>query len=126
MTNGLGDHLRGRRVLIVEDDYFVAADLAEALQELGAIVLGPSGSVKDALRQISSDGAPDAAVLDINLGQEKAYPIADALLARRIPFIFTTGYSGDALPVQYGKIPRCQKPVQMAAVARLLVQGLSA
>jgi CheY-like chemotaxis protein len=124
MTDVASD-LRGRRILIVEDDYFIASDLAEGLAELGATVLGPSGSVKDALRHIAANGGPDAAVLDINLGREQAFPVADALLVRNIPFLFATGYSGDAVPPAYGTIPRCQKPIQSATVAKLLANEIA-
>jgi CheY-like chemotaxis protein len=124
VTEEAATPLRGRQILIVEDDYFIASDLAEALQELGAIVLGPSRSVKDALYLIS-EAAPQTAVLDIDLGHEKVYPLADVLLARGVPFIFATGYSSDALPAQYRYIPRCQKPVQAVTVAKLLTERLA-
>jgi CheY-like chemotaxis protein len=123
MTEWADTPLRGCRVLIVEDDYFVAADLAEALQELGAFVLGPIGSLNDAL-QLVSKSEPRIAVLDINLGQDQVYPFADALQARGVPFIFVTGYSGSVIPDNYRHIPRCQKPVQAVVVARLLAQQL--
>jgi ActR/RegA family two-component response regulator len=116
--------LHGRRILIVEDDYFIAADLAEALQEMGAIVLGPVNSVKDALR-VTSEAEPETAVLDLNLGNEKVYPFADALIARGVPFIFATGYSSDALPDGYRHIPRSEKPVQPLVVAKLLARQLA-
>jgi CheY-like chemotaxis protein len=111
--------LCGRRVLIVEDDYFIASDLAEALQGLGATILGPASSVEYALRLISEAG-PETAVLDINLGNEKVYPVADALVARRVPFMFATGYSGEAVPDRHKHIPRLEKPVQAQMVAKLL------
>jgi CheY-like chemotaxis protein len=57
-----------------------------------------------------SDGALDCAVLDINLHGLKSYPIADALKARNIPFVFTTGYSGEAIPDAYRSFPRYEKP----------------
>jgi CheY-like chemotaxis protein len=123
MTESADAPLNGRHVLIVEDDYFIASDLAEALQDFGAVILGPTSTVDDALHVISG-AEPETAVLDINLGQEKVYPLADALLARGVPFIFATGYSGDVLPARYEHIPRCQKPVQAVLVAKLLAQQL--
>ncbi len=124
MTKGEENSLRGRQVLIVEDDYFIASNLAEALQEFGAIILGPIGTVKDALHFIS-EAEPATAVLDINLREEKVYPLADALVARQVPFIFATGYSSEVLPARYENIPRCQKPVQAAMVAKLLAERLA-
>jgi len=124
MTEWADTPLRGCRVLIVEDDYFIASDLAEALQELGAIVLGPISSLNDAL-QLVSKSEPRIAVLDINLGQDQVYPLADALQARGVPFIFATGYSGSVISDHYRHIPRCQKPVQALVVAKLLARQLN-
>src|SRR4051812_31608679 len=104
-------HLRGHRVLVVEDEYLVAAELGETLGEVGVIVVGPAGTVKAALEFVEADGAKlDGAVLDINLRGERVYPVAEALAARAIPFIFTSGYDGDGIPSEYGKVPRCEKP----------------
>jgi CheY-like chemotaxis protein len=123
MTKDADTSLGGCHVLLVEDEYLIAADLAEALQELGAIILGPTASVKGALDLIF-EADPNLAVLDVNLRQENVYPLADALRARGVPFIFTTGYSSDVIPERFQQIPRCQKPVQAAMVARLLTQQL--
>jgi CheY-like chemotaxis protein len=123
MTEGDNVSLRDCQVLLVEDDYFIASDLAEALEGLGAIILGPTSSVKGAL-QLISQASPNLAVLDVNLGKEKVYPLADALRVRGVPFIFTTGYSSGIMPDRFQNIPRCQKPVQTLMVATLLVQQL--
>ncbi|MGU3362955.1 response regulator [Methylobacterium sp. M6A4_1b] len=84
-------HLSGRRVLVVEDEYFLADELDQALEEAGATVLGPAPSVRAALDLLESGPAPDVATVDVNLGGEMAYPVAEALLARGVPFLFTTG-----------------------------------
>lgn len=118
-------HLQGRRILVVEDEYLIAADLTELLEDLGAVVVGPARSVKEALGRLERDGAPDAALLDINLGHEKAFPIADALIERGVPFIFTTGYSNAAIPANYQHVPRCEKPVEMRTVTELLAGQMS-
>jgi hypothetical protein len=80
--------------------------------------------VKDALYLIS-EAAPETAVLVINLGHEKVYHFADALLARGVPFIFASGYSSDAVPEQYKHIPRRPKPVQAIVVTKLLAERLA-
>jgi len=104
--------LRGRRVLIVEDDYFVASDLAQRLEEIGIIIAGPAGTVKAALEIINHyQEQLDGAVLDVNLRGERVYPVAEALAARAIPFLFTTGYDEDEIPAAYGEVPRCEKPI---------------
>src|SRR4051794_18564375 len=87
------DALRGRRLLVVEDEYLIAASLARELEGRGAEVVGPAGSVRDALALVEAEGDRlDGAVLDINLRDERVYPVADALVARGVPFIFLTGY----------------------------------
>lgn len=103
--------LAGKRVLVAEDDYFIAKSLAGDLREAGADVLGPVASVAEALALVATE-AFDAAVLDVNLRGEMAYPLVDAVMGRGIPVVFATGYSGDALPMRYAAVPRCDKPIK--------------
>jgi ActR/RegA family two-component response regulator len=113
--------LQGRRLLVVEDDYFIAAELARSLERMGAEVVGPAGSVADALGLIESGEHPfDGAVLDIHLGDERVYPVADALAARRVPFVFLTGYDAVVIPEAYADATRCEKPVDTALLMRVL------
>ncbi len=103
--------LRGRRVLVVEDNFLIAGAVCDALEAIGAVSLGPIGQVDEALRFLAaSRGGIDFAVLDVDLHGEKSYPIADALVARGLPFVFTTGYSADAVDAAYRDYPRCNKP----------------
>jgi CheY-like chemotaxis protein len=120
MADRQAEALRGMRLLIVEDEYLIAADLAIALEEQGAAVLGPVGSVADAIALIAAEDTFDAAVLDINLGRERAWPIADELRRRGVPFIFATGYDAWIIPEPYRDVPRCEKPVDTRVLARLL------
>src|SRR3954463_12156615 len=95
----LEDVARGRRVLVVEDEYLIAADLVSSLQDLGVDVVGPAGSVAEALALVARDGDRlDGAVLDITLRDERVYPVASALVEYGVPFIFTTGYDALAIP----------------------------
>lgn len=110
----------GCRVLIVEDEYLVAMDLAEALEERGILVVGPVASVGEALEQIENGQRLDAAVLDVNLGGERVYRVAEALSARGVPFIFTTGYDADLLPESLLSVPRLEKPADPAGILRVL------
>lgn len=112
--------LRGRRLLIVEDEYTIAADLAHALADRGADVVGPVGSVADALALVAAEERLDGAVLDLNLRNERVYAVADALVARGVPFVFATGYGREVIPEAYVQVPRCEKPVEMSALARQL------
>jgi CheY-like chemotaxis protein len=116
----LTDVLAGRRLLIVEDEYMIAEDLARALRELGADVIGPAATVADALGLIGTERQVHGAVLDINLRGEHVYTLADALRARGIPFVFATGYDAWIIPPPYADVPRIEKPVDPHALARML------
>jgi DNA-binding response OmpR family regulator len=77
--------MRKRQILVVEDEYLIAADLMITLEEAGFAVVGPAGSIEDALQLLERDDIePDAAVLDINLRGKRVFPVADALSTRGI------------------------------------------
>src|SRR3546814_18174778 len=78
--------LQDCRILIAEDEYLIATDLAEALAQDNAVILGPVPRVADALSLIESGTRIDLAVLDVNLFGDLAFPVADALAAPRHPF----------------------------------------
>ena len=101
--------LAGRHVLVVEDEYFIADDLAKALAASGAQVLGPVSTQDDALRLLDSR-QPDLAILDINLKGTVGFAVADELARRAIPFVFATGYDANSLPDRHADRPRWQKP----------------
>ena len=108
--------LQGRRILVAEDEYFLADELDLVLQEAGAKMLGPVASVQGGLRILEGSAALDAASLDVNLGGETVYPLADVLIAREVPFLFTTGYDRAAIPPAYAHIRRLEKPVEPETV----------
>ena len=120
MAEASTTRLRGRRLLVVEDEYFIAAEMVHALGKVGAVVIGPAATVEGALRLIESTDALDGAFLDINLRGQAAYPIADLLLSRALPFVFATGYEASCIPADYADVPRCEKPVSASAVADAL------
>lgn len=111
-----------RRVMVVEDDYIIAADLADMLSQLAIEVVGPVGRVAPALALIEAESL-DGAVLDIDLNGEDAYPLADALIARGKPVVFATGYDRSVIRSGYEDIPRCEKPVDGRRVVDLLFRG---
>jgi CheY-like chemotaxis protein len=117
--------LRNRRILVVEDEYLVAMSLAEALEDAGSIVLGPVPSVDKALKKIESEPHIDGAVLDVNLGGVLAYPVADLLIARKIPFVFTSGYEDNLLRDRYSQVKNCAKPYMFQAMEQALVEAMS-
>lgn len=110
------------RILIVEDDYFIAMDLAEDLANHGATVIGPVRTVEEALAAIRQEPSPHWVVLDINLGGRLSFPVADALCERKIPFVFTTGYDERVIPPRFSDIPRHQKPTSLGALLRTFRQ----
>jgi CheY-like chemotaxis protein len=118
-------NLRDRRILIVEDEYLVAMSLAEALQDAGSIVLGPVPSVDKAITKIESEPHIDGAVVDVNLGGVLAYPVADLLIARKIPFVFTSGYEDNLLRDRYSQVKNCAKPYLFAAMEEALLEAMS-
>jgi two-component SAPR family response regulator len=109
------------RVLIVEDEYYLATDLEVALRSENADVVGPICHLSDALHEIDK-GRFDAAVIDINLQGEFAYDLADKLKSRGIPFVFATGYSPDAIPSRFSDVVRFQKPFEPACIAKRILQ----
>lgn len=112
--------LLNRRILVVEDDYFWADELRDGLQKAGAVVHGPVASVEAALETLDSDVAVDGAILDLGLRGARAYDVAERLLARRIPFLFVTGYDAGAIPDAYAAVPRFEKPVTFDTILRAL------
>ena len=117
--------LRDRRILVVEDEYLIAMSLQDALETAGSIVVGPAPSVDKALQTIDSESHIDAAVLDVNLGGALAYPVADLLVARNIPFVFTSGYEDNALRSRYSGVKNCPKPYLFQAIEEALVEAMS-
>src|SRR5262245_18543950 len=97
--------LKGRKVLVVEDEYFIAAEISRVLTRFEAETIGPAPDLPTAMRLLDENEAVDGAVLDISLKGEMVYPLADKLRARGIPFMFATGYDQKALPGSYRWTP---------------------
>jgi CheY-like chemotaxis protein len=100
----------GNRLLLVEDEPLVAMMMKEVLSDLDFEVCGPIGSVEEALKKVTS-GEIHGAILDINLGGNSVYPVADLLVARRIPFVFVTGYGDQAIDERFAEMRVINKPV---------------
>jgi len=110
--------LTGRRILVVEDEYFLADDIVRALEALGARIAGPFGELKDATRMLDDDGAIDAAIIDVNLWSEMVFPLARMLKARQIPFIFTTGFDRGSIDAEFQDVNVWEKPLDLTAMIR--------
>ena len=120
--------LGGRRVLLVEDEALVALLEEDMLRDAGAEVVGPAGSVAEALRLIegtAADGGLDAAVVDIGLADAAASPVADRLAALGVPFLFATGYGEHADTGGHPTAPVLAKPFDPDALVAA-VEGLAA
>ena len=115
----------GRSVLVVEDDYFLADAMTRALRAGGAEVVGPAPSVATAIRLLRTRN-PDAAVLDVNLGEETAFPVADALATDGVPFLFVTAADKSMRPTRHGAVPWLSKPVEPLMAVRELRRLLDA
>jgi DNA-binding response OmpR family regulator len=104
--------LAGLSVLVVEDDYLLAKEVASILREHGAVVLGPVPDVARG-RALLSESRPDCALLDINLKGQFVYELAEELIKIGVPPIFTTGYDSSFLPRQLIGRACLQKPIDM-------------
>ncbi|ORE90581.1 response regulator [Aurantimonas sp. 22II-16-19i] len=118
--------LLGKRVLVVEDEYYIAKDITDALEKLGARVIGPVGTKEEAMERLRETEVVDLAVLDINLHGEAIYSVADELSRRAIPYVFATGYDPTAIPEAYRDRPRWQKPFDPDELAGELVESMAA
>ncbi|EKV28923.1 putative signal transduction histidine kinase [Caenispirillum salinarum AK4] len=123
---GHPEALKGRRILLVEDQHLVAEEMGDALRAAGCSVIGPAPTLGHALRSADVD-ALDGAVLDINLNEEFVWPAARVLRERDIPFVFTTGYSETiTFPPELSDAPRIEKPApphRLISVLAALVGG---
>jgi DNA-binding response OmpR family regulator len=113
--------LTGHRILLVEDEYLIARSLGVLLGIWGATVLGPASTIERALGLLAKTDGIDFALVDINLRGVAAFPVADALLARGVPFAFTTGYGTSMIPEHYRDVAALQKPFDAAALAKALL-----
>jgi CheY-like chemotaxis protein len=109
--------LAGLRILIVEDEFIVAMELAEEMEQLGATVTASVGTLAEARQQ--TVGNLDGVLLDVQLGNDKTYELAADLQAAGTPFILTTGFDTAVLPESLQSIPRLSKPFSSVALERM-------
>ena len=110
-----------RRVLLVEDESLLVMVLEDMLPELGYEVVASAHSVASALEALEAD-EPDMAILDVNLGGTRSFPVADALAIRGIPFVFASGYGESILPDRHSHAPLVPKPYGRQELATALAQ----
>jgi two-component SAPR family response regulator len=116
--------LQDRHIMVVEDNFLIAELLSCDLVEVGAFVIGPSPSVESAMAELDCEASIDVAILDVNLGADLVFPVADALARRRIPFIFVTGFDDARIRRLYPRTPICKKPCEFGAMSRMLLAVL--
>ena len=115
--------LVGRRILLVEDSPVVGPFTADLLEDIGCKVIGPAPNMA-AARELMEAADFDAALMDIHIRGERVYPLCEALEAKGVPFVLTSGYADWTMPDQWQDRPRLQKPYTIddvrAALADLL------
>jgi CheY-like chemotaxis protein len=117
--------LHGRSILIVEDDCITAMDLAETLSAAGAQIIGPAGTIRSAFELLRPDARVDIALLDIEVEGTFVFDVADELVKRDIPIVFTTGYERSEIPARFHAARHCEKPIGIAAIAQALSDELA-
>jgi DNA-binding NtrC family response regulator len=114
--------LKGRHILIVEDEMILALDLSDIVGAFGCTSV-VAGRVGKALPLIEAQ-VFDAAVLDLNLAGEPVYPVADELGRRGIPFVIATGYGADGVLPAYRNHTILAKPYSRSEVEMALMRAL--
>ncbi len=102
-------------MLIAEDEVLIAMVLEDMLDMLGHVVVSTPSSFAEAEAAVLAGGF-DTAILDVNLGSEPIFPIAEQLRSAGVPIIFATGSHRDSLPVQFNGVPVLEKPYAVNAV----------
>jgi CheY-like chemotaxis protein len=121
------DRFAGFKILVVEDETLIAMLVEDYLNELGFTVVEVAGTVARGMEVATAAGHPiDGAILDINLGTEKVFPIADALVDRGIPFVFATGYGPEGVLPRFAGCPVIAKPFRLDALAHFLASAFHA
>lgn len=116
--------LDGLRVFLVEDESLIAMLIEDALTELNCQVAAVASTLDDALDKVSSV-AFDVAILDVNLHGRPSYPVAELLVCRRIPFVFSTGYGAGGVPAAFQGVPVLTKPFKEAEVGKALEAAIT-
>jgi CheY-like chemotaxis protein len=117
-----GTELNGRRILVVEDEWFLADEISHAVNRAAGTVVGPVASVEEALELLQREPEPDAATLNVRVADGESYPVADELARRHIPFLFASANSASSLPGRFSRRAIVGKPFSGAR----LVTALSA
>ena len=113
------EDLHGLRILVVEDEYLSPPISPRRCKARGAEVIGPVGTLAEAMRAVASNWI-DRAVLDVNLAGEMSFEIADRLEQAGIPYVLATAYRAEQLPERFRGKPRLEKPYRLEALAGMM------
>jgi len=111
------------RILVVEDELMIRMLLEDMLGELGHTIAAAAARIDEAL-EAAKTADFDLAILDVNLNGEPISPVADALVARGVPFVFATGYGEHGLPEPYRGRPTLKKPFQLEGLEQMLLSAV--
>lgn len=117
--------IEGARIFVVEDESFITMLLQDMFEELHCEVVSLASRFEDALEKANTLSF-EVAILDVNLNGERTFPIAEALMARGLPFVFATGYGAAAVPQDFRAAPVLQKPFRIADLERAVRAALAA
>jgi CheY-like chemotaxis protein len=110
-------------VFLVEDEAMIRMMVAEMLEDLGYVVVAEASEIDDAVR-LAQTARFDVAILDVNVNGKVITPVAQTIEARRLPFIFATGYGVQGIPEEFRDRPALQKPFQMDMLAGMIEDAL--
>jgi DNA-binding NtrC family response regulator len=117
--------IRGRRILILEDELLVALEMKALVWRVGGIVVGPYARVHAAVEAAQTVPVA-AAILDVNIAGIHSFVVAEALEARRVPFVFCTGSGRDAVPPRFRGAAVVEKPLVSEQLVTALADALRA
>lgn len=120
---GEGGERTSLRVIVIEDEALVIMLLEDMLAQLGCQVVGLASHLDQAIELVTSADA-DLAILDVNLDGREAYPVAERLSARGIPFVFATGYGRSRMQHDLGERPALQKPFRLEDLRRVIAEAM--
>jgi DNA-binding response OmpR family regulator len=112
--------LAGRRILVVEDEPLLSLDICAQIENCGGVVVGPAPTLDQGHELFYTRPLPDGGILNIRIGREMVYPLADDLLAAGVPVIFASSESQAAIPPRYAGVPLVGKPIDMMIAAEHL------
>ncbi len=112
------------RVMIVEDEFIIADEIAMIIEGAGHDVIGPVASVEDASARLATE-RPDFAIIDANLRGQSSAPLARSLAGMEIPFCVCTGYRLDDLKPTFGDVAVIQKPVRDKALLAVIEKAMA-